>query len=167
MNRFLLGLALLLFGFAPLLADPNIPGGAWEQHTEGVALAIVFTVTTENGTEKGTIKVYIKNTSGTTKYLPGNINDRAVQIFYIDNEGRCVPLRDYSLKVPPIFTMPAMPDSRLYQAGELGIRTVDLSPTELALVKKYPVQCRFHISDSKIGGYKLIESSLKILVAGP
>jgi len=158
----------MVISTAPADDKPNIPASAWEQHPEGVALAMILVTQTENGTQKGAIKVYVKNTSSGIKYLPDNINDWAVQIFYIDNKGKHVPLRDYSAEQRPrTFTMPAMPDSRLYQPGEIGIRTIDLSPSELAVVKKYPVICHFYFGDVQIGRFNPIESSPKMLIASP
>ncbi|MDB4793686.1 hypothetical protein OAG63_01485 [Methylacidiphilales bacterium] len=144
-------------------AQSEIPANAWEHHAEGVSIAMFLVSRMENGAKKSAIKVYIKNTANTKKYLPGDVNDSALQIFYVDSNGSHVPLRDYTPKIPSVVSMPGMPDSRRYESGEMEVKTIDLTLSELALVEAHPVFCRFHISDQEVGGYKLVESSPRLL----
>ena len=153
-------LVLSVIAFSVKAGDqPDVPANAWEQHEEGVSTAIILVSMTEDGKKKSAIKVYIKNTANTEKYLPGDVNDSALQIFYVASNGNHVPLRDYTKKAPLVFSMSAMPDSRRYEAGEVRVKTIDLTPNELALVEAHPIFCRFRISDLEVGGYKMIESS--------
>ena len=148
-----------------LMADvqPNIPASAWEHHAEGVSVALFLTSRTENGGKKSAIKVFIKNSADTKMYLPGDVNDSSVQIFYVDANGNHIPLRDYTPRPPSVVSMPAMPDSRRYEPGEVGIKSIDITPAELALVEAHLVFCRLRISSQEVGGYKLVESSPKML----
>jgi hypothetical protein len=140
-------------------AQSDMLANAWEHHAEGVSVAMFLVSRMENGAKKSSIKVYIKNTADTKKYLPNDVNDSALQIFYVNSNGSHVPLRDYTPKIPSVVSMPAMPDSRRYESGEVEVKTIDLTPDELALVETHPIFCRFRISDQEVGGYQSIESS--------
>ncbi len=165
MNQIPVFIALLLFVFAPLSAQSNIPTSAWEQHPEGVALAMTSTTNTDNGAQKGAISVYIKNTSDLTKYYKGpdgfNLD---MQIFYMDDHGEQIPLRDYNWRGCSSTLSPAI------KPGKILSRTVDLNPNEFALIQGRLIKCRvciFVIADSKIQQRYLIESLPRKLISAP
>src|ERR1700683_5337235 len=74
--------------------QPDFPASLWEQHPEGIALAMTLSTRTENGVESNAIHVYIKNTSPTVKDFPPRGSDWGIEIYYIDGHGAQVPLHD-------------------------------------------------------------------------
>jgi hypothetical protein len=129
---------VVAMGFSGAFADdhPHIPANAWEQHPEGIALAMILTTQMENGVQKSTIQVYVKNTSNVVKsyFGPNHFDGMGVIILYVKNN-ESVSLRDYSPEEGSKKMRPQI------KPGQILSQTVDLSPDELALIKAYPVKC--------------------------
>src|ERR1700728_1167499 len=77
--------------------QPNISIASWEQHSEGVALALTLNTQTEKGVHKSVINVYIKNTSDTNKTFIVSGADSGIRIYYIDGQGAQVTLHNYTI----------------------------------------------------------------------
>ena len=136
-------------------ATPDIPGSAWEQHPEGVALNVSLGASAVKNATGRTITVQIKNTTNANIYYLGWDEP----VFIVTPTGE-VALRDnlfHGSRIRP----PAI------KPGETVVRTVDLSPEEMARIKGKPVECHlrfYNISDSNIPKYTEIHSLPKIIV---
>ena len=165
MNRLFLCSALLLLGVGSLFAEPQIPDSAWEQHPEGIAVAMTFSSHNENNVQKNVITIYMKNTSNLSAYYVGTEGfHREVALFLVDKAGEETPLRDYSPQPGSKILAPEI------KPGETLSRTVDLSPEEMALIKGHPIKCRLNflnISENKIVKHYAVKSTPKVLIADP
>jgi hypothetical protein len=140
---------------------------SWENHSEGVALALslVSSKGRSQGEEDG-IQVLVKNTSTSQLYFAFSSHDKGCRIFYVDSQGARIPIHEgpQNKDIPPTTsaTIPPLPLS----PGQILTEVVELrTPNELALVRAHPVFCRLRVSENEIGGYKIIESTPKILSA--
>jgi hypothetical protein len=162
MKLFLSSLVFLFFSLIPFVAKSAIPESAWEQHPEGLALALFLKTTTVEGQEKDTIRVFMKNTSTTLKrYVGPDLYNVAVEIFYENNEGKQVPLRDYS---PPSGTPLPPPEIK---PGAIFLRTVDLTPDELTLIKTHRISAHISITDDAGKQNYYLQSALQLVGPQP
>jgi hypothetical protein len=170
MNSFVKSLAILFAAnmvFSAAVADnqTNLPAGAWEQHPEGIALALRLTTTTHPAGQANAISISIKNISKTPKQFSRFAAESGIQIFYLKKPGAPIPLGTDSVLIY---------HAAIYDSGPVAIlpnatlvRVVKLTSKELVSVKSYPVKCIIRISDpTEKKDYK-IESSPKMLVNGP
>ena len=153
--------AMALSIFTETLAQSNgqlnIPAALWEQHPEGIALALFLST---QDVQKKAIQVYIQNTSNTDKYLIVSGIDSGIQIYYIDATGAQVPLHNYSDNM-------LNRKSSLIKPGETLTRRILLTPDELVLIQTHPIKCNFIIHDPATEKYSKIESTPKMLASGP
>ncbi len=137
MNRFLLCSALLLLISAPLVADPEIPASAWEQHPEGVALAVRYSPPSLPDKSTGKITVYIKNISSSSLYYVGYDGfNMSFEIFYLDSSGKEVPGADYNGFESGSATNPPEIKPRMVLT-----RTAELNSKGIALLQKRLISC--------------------------
>lgn len=165
-----IGLALSLVTLSAI-ADlsfnaPHIPASSWEQHPQGIALAVTLANRTHNGSQKHYVVVYIKNTSASDKYFSEMNDISRLELSYVNDSGAEVPLRTYNYDHPDGIVLMNVPPYAI-KPGEILSRKIELTPDELALVKAHPVQCSFFISDQQVDkGYK-VESAPKMLISEP
>jgi hypothetical protein len=157
----MIAVAAIVIPFIALANEqPNIPDNSWELRPEGVALAIVFT----SDAKKSCLNVYLKNTSTVIKYCvsPDGFN-RDIEIDYLNDHSEQISLRDYSR--PNGGSRLTMPELK---PGNIQSWTVELSASELALLKAHPAKCHICVideSDVSMKG-KWADSSPRILVKG-
>jgi len=168
MKPILLCVAFSLCGSVSALAQPAIPASSWEQHPEGFALAVILTKRIDNERSISSIEVYFKNIGKKDFFtsLPEPI-PTPFQVFYLNDSKVLTPLRDYNPNPGPPPTVEASVMPLEIKPGETVSGAIDITPNELALIRGRHVVCKVSISDHENGGYKLIESSPKILVTAP
>jgi len=87
-----------------LRQPPNISSSLWEKHSEaGVALAVCIGTKTEQGVQKKFVKICIKNISNTDKFISSYGADSGMEVYYIDDKGVQIPLRDYRMMERKVF----------------------------------------------------------------
>jgi hypothetical protein len=162
MNRLLLCISVLVAACGQLLADPELPQKAWEQHREGIAVAILAVTDAESIPPKYSISAFLKNTSSTDKYFAGfDGTHRDFEIFYTDDNGNQTPLRDY--RQPDIIQK--MLECPVIKPGATLSLTVGLTPPEIVLLKGRLVRCAFSMFG--LGTHFGVESSPTILFPSP
>ena len=139
--------------------QPNVPAGLWEQHPEGVVVAVIFTYPPNDPLTNTSLSVYIKNTSTTAKLFDRNDYDSGVKVFYIDASGAKVPLHDYT--VPSAHLSKKLPFT--IEPGTTICVRIGLNLQSYSLLKTHPVMCSFTIYDPTTKQRGLIETSPKIL----
>jgi hypothetical protein len=153
---------VLLFLVMALNLFPNqlpVPSNQWEQHKEGVALAVSSATQVKHVLSIHTIQVIIKNTSTTPLCFVGvDAANEEFEIYYQNEQGMDVPLRDYvrnfAARAPPIEI----------KSGEALTREVELTSGEHGLIKGDKVKCRISIYGEVSKRHFSIESSPKVLV---
>jgi hypothetical protein len=156
-------LFILTLSAPPVAADnqPSVPDNSWEQRPEGIALAMILTVQ-KIEPKKASLHVYIKNTSDAVKAYSDYGIDSGIEIFYINESERLIPLHDYSLKNGGI--VQGLREAREIKLGDFLTFTIDLTPKELLFVKSHPVICRIIIYDKAERKYHKVDSSPKLLI---
>ena len=163
--RIIMAFWLLLAPAAHLHAQTAaLPSSAWEQHPEGISLAVTLTAQLPSGAPGSAIVIYLKNTSTTEWDVMNGEVDHGVEIYYLDGNGVRTPLHNYpadaaarSLKMRNLIVKP----------DQVTNRAVNLTPAELETVKSHPVVCRIRIFSPSAAKLYTIESKPKTLVAGP
>jgi len=111
---------------------------------------------------KNAISVFIKNTSTVVIAYGRNEGDYGVKIFYVDNKGAKVPLRDYYNHDDDVTE--SVHEDISIESGKTICASFFITPEELTLLNLHPVSCSFtiyHPSDWK--HQTTVESSLKTL----
>lgn len=129
MSQLLLCSALLLLGFAPLLAEAD-EERSWVQCPNGIAVSLIL---------RGQgVSVHIKNESKETIYI---VHDgQFVRLVFIDTRGNQIGLENQELWDDN--PGPVKGPEAIGPESELGISvTVPLSDKDLELAKKLPVVC--------------------------
>src|ERR1700683_2136817 len=137
--------------------EPKLPASQWEQHSDGIALAIIPTrrIDKEYYINKPIINIYIKNTSNSIKNFPAHGMDFGIELYYINSNGFKVPLHDYSQKQFFSMNLGNIP----IQPGATLLVPIDISEKEALLLKTVPVECRIELSDPATNQSFTIESS--------
>ena len=152
--RHLYIVVLLIISFTSFLAaqEPKIPDGAWEQHQEGVALALALT--NGRGTDEHSIYLvlYIKNTSQTAV---GLVNPGAGPIFfYLDRKGKPITVGHHGHPDQPWKDIEAnFQRLRIVLPGKM-IRTgatVTVAEADLLRSRKINVQCKIALENMTTG----------------
>ena len=147
--EWLVFLAVLSFStFFAAAEEPPIPPSAWEQHPEGVALALVLTSGTDGGLQVSYLRLYVKNTSDTAKYLVTQSHGVAAQFFYVGANGNQVILGNHD--------HPGHPEKDLIESnqrlrvilpGKIRSTGTEVTADEVALMKTQTVRCKIYIND--------------------
>jgi hypothetical protein len=146
-------------------AEPNkltdIPAGPWEKHKDGIALDLNITSWKEND-QKYAIKAYVVNTSNEVLYLSLSGPDGGMHIFYIDSDGKKVPLRNH-LEVKGGRKEMINAVSVDLRPGECYPCGTELTSDELVKVKSNPVECEFELYDLSAKKLYTFESTPRML----
>jgi hypothetical protein len=141
--------------------QPNIPKSSWEQHREGIALAI--TLTSQTGADDGehAVHIYIKNTSAIDKKIIDGDIDHGMELYYLNDSGVKVPLHNYHPIQSELEMIERNPKKKdvLIKPNEIVSRSVNINSSDLLLLKTHPVICRFFICDLGTNQQSTIESS--------
>lgn len=146
---------------------PGIPEASWERPTNDFAITMTIVSKLKKGVLENFLKVYVKNTSDTDKYILSYSTYGGIRIYYTDSKTRSLmPLRDYG-KDSLI--------NRLNQWNVKGGTKVALSPgyilcspvvltaDELEIVRTHLVQCSIPVTDQDLSKCTRIESTPKKL----
>jgi len=152
MNRLLLCSELLFLVSTPLVADPEIPASAWEQHPEGVAVAMLLSAPPE----KAALNVYTKNVSETDKLLYSR-TDAEIRIYYINDAKARIPLR--ACDDDPL----SYSGNYIIKKGQVHSETITLTSDESAAVRAHPVSCSFGVYDMILKKGFMISSAPNLL----
>ena len=133
-------------GLAPPNVVANIPVNSWEQHAQGVSVALdlVEWIDENGGYQRRAIKVYIKNTSNIDKYLMDAGIDFGIQIIYINEQNSQSSLHNIDLLHPS--GLRVVPFA-VIKPGQVLVCTIELEQNELDLLKAHAVKCVFFISN--------------------
>jgi hypothetical protein len=139
----------------------TIPEDSWEQHPEGIALAMTLISQTGADDVEHAVHIYIKNTSTIDKKLmDGNI-DHGMEIYYLNDSGAKVPLHNYHPIQSELNMIEGNPKKKdvIIKPNEIVSRSVNINSSDLLLFKTHPVICRFFICDLGANQQSTIESS--------
>jgi len=145
-NCLLVVLLLNITGFlATAQEEPKIPANAWEQHPQGVALALMLTKGVGNDSQSIYLKLYVKNTSNIPEALMG----RASAIFfYLDSSGKPVILGHHGHPNQPWKdVIENNPRWRIIPPGEIRSTGAEVTAAEVVLIKTYTIQCKILLID--------------------
>jgi len=140
-------------------SDPDIPTGSWDQHSEGVAIALIW--------KEHDVIAHVKNTSTSLKQLMSMGSNTYVKLFYIDAQGAAIPFGDH-----PFYNDARDDDSKEQGAldiapGAVVSRPVAITSAEATLLKTHPVVCTVLIYDPATKQKSTVTSSPKLLTETP
>jgi hypothetical protein len=168
LSRYIVLIFVLSFGNRiaiaqePLTKQPNIPASSWEQHPEGIALAINLITQTETGNQESFVQVYIKNLSSASIQVIDSEIDFGIEVYYLDGQGTEIPLHNYHPD-PDESTYHRKMRHIVIGPSDVILRTVRLTPDELVVIKAHLSKCSFIIYDPTNKRQFAIESSPKYL----
>ena len=142
-------LVVLLLSITGLWAtaqeESQIPATAWEQHPEGVALALMLTKGIGNDAQSIYLKLYVKNTSKNPEALMG----RAWAIFfYLDSSGNPVTLGHHGHPNQPWKdVIESNQRLRIISPGEIRATGAEVTAAEVTLIKTHTIQCKILLID--------------------
>ena len=135
-------LVILLLNITGLLAtaqEPQIPANAWEQHPEGVALALMLIKGIGNDSQSIYLKLYVKNTSNNPVPMMG---EPAI-FFYLDSSGNPVTLGHHGHPNQPWKdVIESNQRLRIISPGEIRPTGTEVTAAEVALIKTHTVHCK-------------------------
>ena len=146
LNYLLVALLLNVTGlWATAQEESQIPATAWEQHPEGVALALMLTKGIGNDAQSIYLKLYVKNTSTNPVALMG----RASAIFYyLDSNGKPVNLGHHGHPNEPWKdVIEGNPRWRVIPPGKIGSTGAEVTAAEVAVIKANTIKCKVLLID--------------------
>jgi hypothetical protein len=151
-------LGTLIFGSIIRGADllpkhPDLPDSAWELYGEGTDFASVLMLDKSN--QPDYLTVYLRNhtSSPIQIFSSGPIG---FQLFFTDSQGVSHDLHPYTLDY---YTRPHSAVVEIVTPGAICSFQIGLSAADAAIMKSYPLQCRFRIinTDTK-ATYNIVTS---------
>jgi hypothetical protein len=117
----------------------NIPANAWEQHPEGVALALILTKGIENDAQSIYLRLYVKNTSDNPVPLMGG----PAVFFYVDGSGKTVILANNS----DDNLIENFQRWKVIAPGKIRSTDIEVTTAEVAVIKANTVKCKILLLD--------------------
>jgi hypothetical protein len=140
------GLNILIFSAAA--EQPQIPANAWEQHSEGVALALMLNKGTGNDVQSTYLVLYVKNTSDHLKYLVTLSRGTGVLFFYVDGSGKQMILGNHDHPDDPAKDeLESTTRRRTIPPGVIVHTGTEITADEVTLIKTHPVKCKILLDD--------------------
>jgi len=160
--------ASLVLSAAKADDQPYIPVSAWEQHPDGVSLAVSLTKGMEYGEQVTYVIVYVKNTSNTVKGLLNAGRGGFARFFFRDGNGKQIQLGNHDHPDHPERDI-LESNMRVFTLVPGGTRRsgTDITAEEIILIKTHPVICSFTVDDRATSKGSIVQSLPKMLVNGP
>ena len=156
LKTILFALMSVFFSISPALCQQSSPTDPWQKSPQGIEVQLKL-----NGTA---LTVNLKNASDSVMKLVGE-RDHLVRFFYINSEGKRIPLRDKS--ETDTDSKKQSGSAIIPQNGESPFNLkIELSAEHLNLLKTCPVSCRFVVNNSSTRQYFTIVSDPRLLVDG-
>ena len=136
-------LVALLLNVSGLLAtaqeESQIPAAAWEQHPEGVALALMLTKGIGNDAQSIYLRLYVKNTSDNPVPLMGG----PAVFFYLDGSGNTVILANNAEDD----IIENFQRWKVIAPGKIRSTDIEVTTAEVAVIKANTVKCKILLLD--------------------
>ena len=137
----------------------KIPQGTWEQHLEGISVAVLLSHQNQNGSPGNTLKVYIKNNRTDLIEFLGGGEGKGIKVHYTTTGGVEVPLwqSQLSRSISNAVTGPEK-----FPPGDTILKMLDLTEDKAAKIRGAPIECEFGIRDPKKNKGYLIKTTARI-----
>ncbi|MCE0497101.1 MAG: hypothetical protein LV481_04055 [Methylacidiphilales bacterium] len=119
--------------------QPNIPASSWEQHPEGVALALMLTKGIGNDSQSIYLRLFVKNTSDNPVPLMGG----PAVFFYLDSSGNPVNLGNNSEDD----IIENFQRWKVIAPGKIRSTETEVTTAEVAVIKANTVKCKILLLD--------------------
>jgi hypothetical protein len=141
--------------------EPQIPANAWEQHPEGVALALVLTKGIGNDAQSIYLKLYVKNTSNNPEAIMGR---GPATFFYLDSSGNPVNLGHYGHANQPWKDFNENSQRwRVIPPGKITSTGTEVTAADVALIKTNTVKCKILLIDPATSKEVVVVGSPQLL----
>jgi hypothetical protein len=164
-NYLLIALLLNVTGlWATAQEESQIPATAWEQHPEGVALALMLTKGIGNDAQSIYLKLFVKNTSNSSESLATQSRGASALFFYLDSSGRAVTLGNHDHPDQPWKDeIESNPRWRIILPGKIIPTGTDVTAAEVAVIKANKVKCKILLIDPATQKQTVIVGSPQLL----
>jgi hypothetical protein len=164
LNYLLVVLLLNVSGLWATAQVPQIPDNAWQQHPEGVALALMLSKGRGNDAQSIYLNLYVKNTSNNPVSMMGG----PAIFFYLDSSGKPVSLGNHAHPDQP--WKDAIERNQRFKVippGKIRSTGTDVTTAEVALIKTHTVQCKIILVDPATQKEVAVVGSPQLIIETP